>query len=456
MPPRVDLTQGNLTLALLRLAGPMTIGIFSVFMFNLADTLFVSRLGTQQLAAMSFTFPVAMVLMGVSFALSTGTASVVSRAIGRGDETMVKRLASDSLSLSFLTVTLVTVAGMLTIDPLFTALGAGPDVLPLIRDYMLIWYPGVACLVIPIVANASIRAGGDTKFPATMMVGAMLTNLALDPIFIFGWFGVPRMELQGAAVATIIARALTMVASLAILHFRDRLLDFRTPSLSQVLESWRQISSIAIPVAATNIMQPIAMAVVTRLIADYGPAAVAAWGAGERVSAFVMVPVFAVCSGLVPIVGQNWGAGEYDRVRKVRNMGFLFAFGWGILMMGLIWLSSAHIATIFGTDPELTRELVQYLWIMPIGYALYGVLNVSEETLNAVGRPMLAAGQTVIHMFALYAPLALAGAWWGQMTGLLWGVAVANALGGLIAYGLSVAACSRQVTVSPPADLAAT
>ena len=165
MPPRVDLTQGNLTLALLRLAGPMTIGIFSVFMFNLVDTLFVSRLGTQQLAAMSFTFPVAMMLMGVSFALSTGTASVVSRAIGRGDEATVKRLASDSLSLSFLTVTLVTVAGMLTIDPLFTALGAGPDVLPLIRDYMLIWYPGVACLVIPIAANASIAPEETRNFP---------------------------------------------------------------------------------------------------------------------------------------------------------------------------------------------------------------------------------------------------------------------------------------------------
>lgn len=426
----------------------MTIGIFSVFVFNLADTLFVSRLGTQQLAAMSFTFPVVMVLMGITFALSTGTASVVSRAIGQGDEALVKRLASDSLSLSFLTVVLVTIVGMLTIDPLFSALGAGADILPLIRDYMLIWYPGVACLVIPIVANASIRAGGDTRFPAMVMVGAMVMNLVLDPIFIFGWFGVPRLELQGAAISTVIARALTMFAALAVLHFRDHLLDFRAPSLRQVLASWRQISSIAIPVAATNVMQPVAMGVVTRMIADFGPAAVAAWGAGERVSAFVMVPVFAVCSALVPLVGQNWGAGEFDRARQARNAGFLFAFGWGMLMLGLIWLGSGHIATIFGTDPDLMRELVQYLWIMPVGYALYGVLNVSEETLNAVGRPILAAGQTVIHMFVFYAPLALAGAWYAQMPGLLWGVATANALGGLVAYWLSRLACARGVTTT--------
>ncbi len=159
-----------------------------------------------------------------------------------------------------------------------------------------------------------------------------------------------------------------------------------------------------------------------------------------------MIPVLAVCSGLVPLIDQNWGAGEFDRVRQARNTGFLFAFGWGVLMMGVIWTGSGQIATIFGTDPGLTREPVQYLWIMPVGYALYGVLNVSEDTLNAVGPPMLVAGQTVIHMFALCAPLAVLSVWWGQMTGLLWGVAVANTLGGLVALGLSKMAYSRQAT----------
>jgi putative MATE family efflux protein len=441
---RVDLTQGSVPRALIGLGVPMTIGLFSVFAFNLVDTLFVSQLGTTQLAAMSFTFPVVMVLMGVAFALSTGTASEVSRAIGRGDEAMVRRLASDSLSLSFLTVVLVAGIGMLTIEPLFMLLGAGPEVLPLINDYMLIWYPGVAFLVIPIVANAAIRAGGDTKFPASMMVCAMIVNLILDPIFIFGWFGVPRLELQGAAIATVTARALTMVAALAILHFRDGMLDFRTASLRQVLASWKAIAAIAVPVAATNIMQPVAMGVVTRMIAGYGPAAVAAWGAGERVSGFVMVPVIAFGSGLVPLIGQNWGAGRFDRVLQARNLAFAFALVWGLLMMAAMWLGSDLLAPIFGTDPELIRELAQYLWIMPVGYGLYGVLSVSEETLNAVGRPVMAAGQTVLHMFVLYAPLALAGAYWGQMQGLLWGVAVANVLGGIIAYGMSRVACSRR------------
>ena len=428
---------------LFRLAMPMTIGLLSVIFFNLADTYFVSRLGTEKLAAMSFTFPVVMVLFGISFSLSTGTASVVSRAIGRGDEGAIKRFASDSLTLSFLVVAIVAGAGMVTIDPLFTLMGASPEVLPFIRDYMFIWYPGIAFLVVPMVANASIRAGGDTKFPAMMMVGAMVTNLVLDPIMIFGMFGFPRMELKGAAWATLISRAGTMVAALAILHFRERVLDFRTASLAQVWQSWRAILGIAVPVAATNIMQPVAMGVVTRLIAQFGPAAVAAWGAGERVTAFALIPVMAVCSALVPIVGQNWGAQEYDRVNEARRYGYLFSVGWGVLVLGGMWLVADSVAAVFSTEPGVLQEIMRYLWIMPFGYALYGVLNVSEETLNAVGRPMVAALQTLIHMFVFYAPLALLGAYQLGFAGLLWGVTAANLLGGDVAYGLSQFVCLR-------------
>lgn len=156
---RARLTQGPVSRVIIRLAGPMTIGLLSIFFFNLADTYFVAQLGTRHLAAMSFTFPVVMVLLGVSFSLSTGTTSEVSRAIGAGNEAAVRRLASDSIALSFLVVALLAGLGMLTIDPLFRLLGAGPDILPLIRDYMLIWYGGIAFLVVPMVANASIRAG---------------------------------------------------------------------------------------------------------------------------------------------------------------------------------------------------------------------------------------------------------------------------------------------------------
>ena len=437
------LTEGPVLRSLAALAFPMLGGIFAVIAFNFADTYFVAQLGTRQLAAMSFTFPVVMVPIGIAFGLGTGTTAVVSQAIGRGDPSTIKRLASDSLSLSFLTVLFFAGIGMLTVDPLFTLLGAPPDILPLIRDYMMIWYPGMVFLVVPMVANANIRASGDTKLPALIMGVATIFNIILDPILIFGWYGAPRMELQGAALSTVIARGGAMIGALLILHYRDRLLDFRTPTLKDVWYSWKQIGYIAVPASATNILQPIGLALVTRIIADQGPAVVAAWGAGSRVTAFSLIPVFALCSALVPFVGQNWGAERFDRVLQARRYAHRFAFLWGVLVAAALHFLAGPVAALFSSEPEVVSEIVRYLWIIPFGYALVGIFSVTEETLNAIGKPIIASVQTLIHMFLFYVPFAFAGSYYYGVVGMLSGLAVADILGGLVGLSLSRLMCRR-------------
>ena len=443
MQTSAKLTQGPVASTLVHLSLPMVGGIFSVFAFNLADTYFVSQLGTGELAAMSFTFPVVMVLFGLAMGLGTGTTAVVSQAIGRGDTSGVRRLVSDSLVLAFLAVLVAAAVGIATIEPLFTLLGAGPDVLPLIGQYMEIWYLGIVFLVIPMVANAAIRATGDTKFPALMMVAATLSNLILDPILIFGWLGVPALGLRGAAIATVIARAGTMVAALLILHFRERLLDFSPPSWAAVWQSWKQVGYIALPATTTNWLEPLGLGIVTRLIATYGAPAVAAWGAGSRIGAVALIPIFAFCSGLVPFVGQNWGAEQFERVKKGRTYGYIFAFCWGVLLIGVLRLVAEPVAGLFSRDAAVVREIVRYLWIIPFGFGMVGILSVTEETLNAIGKPIFASLQTLLHMFVFYIPLAFFGAHQWAIAGLLTGLATADVLGGLVGLGLARWMCLR-------------
>ena len=431
-PVGATLTEGPVARVLAGLAGPMVIGMLSVIAFNLTDTYFVARLGTQELAAISFTFPVVSVMFGIAMGLGTGTISVVSRAIGSGDQALVRRISSDSLVLSLLIVLVAAVIGVLTIDPLFRLLGAGDEVLPLIREYMTIWYLGMVFLVIPMVANASIRATGDTRLPAFIMTSGTLLNMVLDPLLIFGLWGFPRWELKGAAIATVIARVLILIASLTILHFHKRMLDFRPPGLRPLLDSWRQVTSLAIAASATNIMPSVAVAFVTRLIAEFGDGAVAAWGAGSRISHFVMIPIYALGSGLVPFVGQNWGGERYDRVRQARRLAYRFCFLWGAAMVVLLHLGAESIAVHFSTDEAVISRIVQYLWIVPLGFGMVGVFLMTEETLNAIGRPAVATATTAIHMFVLYAPLAYLGTKGWQMTGLFTGVAVADILAGFV------------------------
>ena len=145
------LTEGPVGLQLLKLTLPLVWGVFAVIAFSLADTYFVVQLGTNQLAAMSFTFPVVMVLGSVAMGLGVGASSIIARAIGSGDRYRVRQLTTDSLILSLLVVAILAGLGLATINPLFTALGAGPDALPLIRDYMSVWYLGIIFLVVPLV-----------------------------------------------------------------------------------------------------------------------------------------------------------------------------------------------------------------------------------------------------------------------------------------------------------------
>jgi putative MATE family efflux protein len=217
---------------LLRLTAPMILGILGIHLFHLVDTFFVGRLGTEALAAMSFTFPVVFVVGGVALGLGLGASAVVSHAIGEGDWHRVRRLTTDSLTLGLIVVASLIVIGLATVDPVFRMLGASEELIPLIKSYMFVWYPGMIFVVIPMVGNNCIRATGDTRTPSLIMVLAGAVNGALDPLFIFGLGPFPRLGLAGAALATVIGRSITFTVALLILARRERMLTLEFPGFA--------------------------------------------------------------------------------------------------------------------------------------------------------------------------------------------------------------------------------
>jgi len=438
------LTEGNVSSQLIKLTLPLIGGIFAIIAFNLADTYFVGQLGTQELAAMSFTFPVVMTFGSLAMGLGIGAASIISRAIGEGDQTRVQRFTTNSLSLALVIVGIFIVLGLLTIDPLFTALGAKPDILPLIRDYMQIWYLGMIFLVVPMVGNSAIRAAGNTATPSIIMTIAAGINIALDPIFILGLGGFPRLELQGAALATVIARALTLAASLFVLHFQEHLLCFTRPKLSEMLRCWRDILHIGLPAAMTNMITPISIGVITRLLAEYGKEAVAAFGVASRLESFAMIALMALAASMGPFVGQNWGAKAYSRVRRSLKVSFQFCLFWGVLMAVVMAASGERLVSLFNGNPDVIAIAALYLLIVPITYAPAGIIQVSSATFNALGKPIPSVVMTSVRMFILYIPLAYLGASFFGITGIFVATGLSNLLTGIGAYLWNQKTCDLQ------------
>jgi MATE family, multidrug efflux pump len=433
MNGRATLSEGPVGRQLLRLGGPMVFGLLSIILLNVIDTWFISKLGTAELAAISFTFPVVMLIGSVAIGLGVGATSVISRAIGAGDERRVKRLATDAMMLAVLVVAVLSTVGYFTIDPLFRLLGASDETLPMVRQYMSIWYIGVVFVVVPMVGNSAIRATGDTRTPALTMLVAAAVNLALDPLLIFGIGPFPELGIQGAAIATVIARAVTLLVSLAVLHFREQLIEWRQPPLREAARSWWSLLAVGLPAAATQLGVPLTIGILTAMIATHGEHAVAAYGAGSRVETLLLLAPMALASGLSPFVGQNWGAGRRDRLARALVLSGRFVAGWGVFSWALLALLSGLIAQQFAKDDAVVGLLGMYLWIVPLGHAATGYLGVASATFNAQGQPLKAAALALLRTPVLTVALCLLGNHLAGVPGIFVGLLVTNLLAGVAA-----------------------
>ncbi len=446
------LLEGNVGEQLIKLTIPMIWGVLAITAFNIVDTYFVGQLGTKPLAAMSFTFPVVMTLGSLAMGLGVGTSSVIARAIGEGDRDRVQRLTTDSLTLSLIIVVIFVFLGLITIDPLFTALGAGADVLPWIRSYMQIWYFGMIFLVIPMVGNSAIRASGNTVTPSIIMIVAAGVNIVLDPLLIVGWGGFPRLEIEGAAIATVVSRATTLVAALLVLHYREKMLCFNLPKFQIILASWQKILQIGLPAAATSMITPISMGLITSAIAFYGAEAVAAFGIASRIESFSLIVIMALSASIGPFVGQNWGAKKYHRVHRALNLSYLFCLGWGIMVAAILAPSASWLASLFNSDPQIIQIATRYLWFVPISYAAAGIIFIASSTFNALGKPIPSMIMTVSRMVVLYIPLAYIGSQVFGINGIFAAACIANLVVGIGAYIWNQKTCDAKGATEKTAE----
>lgn len=429
------LTEGPVGRGLLRLTAPMILGISSNLIAGVLEAWYLGQVGTLELAAYSFTFPVIGALMSISLGTSIGLSSVLARTVGSGDQTQIRRLATDGVTLTAIVMTVVAIIGLLTIDPLFMALGADETTLPMIRDYMAIWYVSMVFMSIPSVGANAMRATGDASISGTIMVAGAVLQMVLGPFLIFGWLGLPAMGLMGAAIANLLSRLLLLGITLAILHYREGLLDFTDMTRARVLDSWRRIMVVALPATATNLIGPVSTAIITRLLAGFSQETVAGFGIASRIEGLSVIPLFALSASIGPFVGQNWGKEEYGRANRAMLLSFYYSIVWGLMVALVLFLGRDLVVSLFDSDPEVVRVASLYLMIVPVSYGTWGVLMMSSAIFNSLGRPLAATTMSIIRMFVIYVPLAFLGRHLFGLEGIFIAACISNLAMGALAFG---------------------
>ena len=441
------LTEGSVGKHLTAMTVPVMLGIMTMMGQALIDAWFLGRVGDRALAAHAFSFPILMIVTSVAIGLGAGTSSVVARAIGSDDYHRARRLTTDALLLSFLVTAGISVIGVLTIGPLFRLLGAPEDMILLIRGFMTILYAGVPFVVVGMVAMASMRATGDTRLPSKLMIIASILNVALDPIFIFGFGPVPAFGLNGAAIAALLARSTIFIGALLLLRYRLDMVSFKKPEAAELRRSWKDVLHVGVPAAGTNVIVPVGAAIVTAMIARYGPDAVAGFGVASRIESMMLVVFYALSAIIGPFVGQNLSAGRSDRILRALRLCTIFCIGSGLLIAAILALMSGFLPGLFSSSPEVISVAALYLLIAPISYGAYGMVMVMNASFNGLGHPMPAVWISLGRIVVLYLPLAGIGMLVLEATGIFAAYAAANILSGILAYAWAKRTVRRQAKV---------
>ncbi|MEE3289571.1 MAG: MATE family efflux transporter [Pseudomonadota bacterium] len=446
-----NLVDGSIQRSLVRMTTPMIIGMLALFTFQLVDTWFISFLGTESLTAISFTFPVTFTVMSLAIGLGIGASAVVAKALGSSQFEKAKEAATVINYISLILACLVVIISWILMEDIFTLMGANDRLLIPIRDYMVVWLPGSVLVVCIMTSNSILRGYGDTKTPSILMAAAAFTNALLDPLFIFGIGPFPELGIQGAALATVISWMLGFCYLFYLLVIKMELVSRSLPNQTTLKNSGLDMLRIGVPAAGANMMTPLAAGIMTAIAADFGDSTVAAFGVGARIEPIATLLVLAISSSLPPLISQNYGAGRLDRIREAYRIATRFILVWQLIIYLLLAVGAGILASIFSEDPEVVEAIKLFVWIMPLGYGLQGIIILTNSSLNALHRPLNALTLSVARFFVFYVPLAYVGSVYFGLYGFFAGAVCGNLLMAVISWRTFKHALSGEQQLSSEA-----
>jgi MATE family, multidrug efflux pump len=429
-PPRndTDLLTLPVRRLLARMAVPVGIGFFFNTMFNVVDTFFAGLISTQALAVLSLAFPLIFMILAIGAGISTGATALIGHALGAGRMDKARRLSVQTISFGMLHGILISLFGRLAAPYLFRFLGAEGEYLRLALSYMYVIFDGALFFIINQVLNASLNASGDTRPFRNFLVAGFFVNVLLDPLFIFGGFGLPALGLPGVALATVSVQVLGNFYLLRRLR-RTGLLDGFRPRL--LLPHWRCYRDLALqgfPASLNMLTVAFGVVVITKFLSGFGREAVAAYGIAARLEQLALLPVMGLNIATLTIVARNSGAGLYSRVRKTIRTALVAGVSLTAPVALVAFVFAPRLMALFTSDPAVIAVGAGYLHVAAFLFSAYVIIYICVFSLQGLKQPFFAI---LIGLYRqILAPLPvfylLARQWGLGVTGIWWGIFLVN------------------------------
>ena len=408
-----------------------SIGIMTLFVVDLVDMYFLSLLGEQALAAaIGYAGTILFFTTAFCIGIAIATGALVSKSLGQQDEDRAKRFASSSLTFGVFLSIIISIGVWINIPLFLDWLGATGQAKILAAQYLRIIIPSMPLLCIAMSGGGILRAAGDAKRAMYSTVAGGLVNAVLDPILIFGL----SMGIEGAAWASVMARVTVMVVAIKGAYQVHHLIG--GISISDFFSSLPDIFKIAVPAVLTNVATPIGNAYVISTMAKYGDGIVAGMSIVGRITPVAFGVIFALSGAVGPIIGQNFGAKNLQRVRSTLNDAMIFCTVVVTCISIILYFIQGLIISGFGASGEAASIISLFCTFIAFSFLFNGFLFIANAAFNNLGY----AHYSTIFNFAKATlgtiPFVYVGALLAEGSGVLIGQAIGTVITGVLAIVL--------------------
>lgn len=446
--------KAPVTKAILKMSIPVVCGMMVQVLYNLVDTFFIGKLHDEnQLAAANITAPIFMLMMAVATIVSTGAASYISRCLGKKDDKSANRTLSTGIAICTGLAVIVMTLGLVFLKPFITLLGATQAVYPYAFSYASIMFIGTLPVMLSYTGGQLVRSEGAVMPSiAGMMIGTII-NVILDPIFIFAL----NMGIEGAAIATVLGNVGAMGYYIWYYLSGKSLVKFKLKYICGEKKIWGQTFAIGIPAALSQFLMSVALIVCNNLAKPYGENAVAGMGVAAKLMYIGTFIFMGFSAGCQPLVGYNYGAKNFPRVKAIIKSGMIITEGIGIVLTVLFGIFASGLVAIFTPLPEVISAGATVLCIYMLSFLVLGPQMLASTTIQAFGKAKDSLLLSIARQGLFYIPLLyLLNSNFG-FKGLLWAQPVADAITlalGLILLIVILKKCMKNITSTEPCDTA--
>lgn len=376
-------------------------------MYNIVDSVFVSNLGQDALTALSLAYPLQLMTISVAVGTGVGINSFISRRLGEKNQELANNGAANGIFISIISWLVFLLVGIFLTVPFFKLFNPTPGVMKYGVDYtsiILIFSVGV---MVEIAIEKALQATGNMIFPMIFQLIGAVSNIVLDPLFIFGIGPFPRMEVAGAAVATVIGQILAMLFAIYIFFFKKHAVQVHVRNFKPSLKIIKNIYAVGFP---SIIMQSISSVLVVGLNAilmGFSEAAVSVHGIYYKMQSFVFMPVFGLNQGLMPIMGYNFGAKNKDRLHSAIRYGCIIAAF--IMLCGTVifWFFPAKILSLFNANDDILNMGIKAMRFISLSFLPAAIDIIFSTTFQAVGKGFSSMILSLLRQLVFILPAAL-------------------------------------------------